>query len=320
MKMWHIKCFLALWVVALPLSAHDSSLPGEEAQAPPVQFAMKEVMYHYTDTVGAHILRLQGELLPAKAGAMVVFDDNNSFVLSLAFAEIAISCDALARVLNENVFSSSDAPIKGLSIASANDHLIVKGKFHLKGDVAFETTGRLSADRDGKIRLHAEHIKAAHVPVKGLLDLLGIDLAGLINTNKVRGITVEKDDLILDPEQILPPPRIRGKVTSVRVQGNDIVQTFGSPPAANFAARQPGNYMAFRHGDMRFGKLTMHDADLIMIDMDPRDPFDFFLEHYQEQLVAGYTKSTPDYGLRTYTRDYNKLPGHRVQSPTRKLK
>ena len=52
--------------------------------------------------------------------------------------------------------------------------------------------------------------------------------------------------------------------------------------------------MAFRHGDMRFGKLTMHDADLIMIDMDPRNPFDFFLDHYQDQLVAGYTKSTPN--------------------------
>jgi hypothetical protein len=64
---------------------------------------------------------------------------------------------------------------------------------------------------------------------------------------------------------------------------------------------------------MRFGKLTMHDADLVMIDMDPRDPFDFFLDHYQEQLVAGYTKSTPEYGLRVYTRDYNKL-GKRLAS------
>jgi hypothetical protein len=51
----------------------------------------------------------------------------------------------------------------------------------------------------------------------------------------------------------------------------------------------------------------MHDADLVMIDMDPGDPFDFLLDHYQEQLVAGYTKSTPEYGLRTYTKDYNKL-------------
>jgi len=58
---------------------------------------------------------------------------------------------------------------------------------------------------------------------------------------------------------------------------------------------------------MQFGKLTMHDSDLTMIDMEPRDPFDFFLDHYQDQLVAGYTKSTPQYGLRAYFRDYSKL-------------
>jgi hypothetical protein len=66
--------------------------------------------------------------------------------------------------------------------------------------------------------------------------------------------------------------------------------------------------MAYRGSDLRFGKLTMNDADLILIDMDPRDPFDFYLDHYTEQLVAGYTKTTPDFGLRVYVRDYNKLP------------
>jgi len=148
------------------------------------------------------------------------------------------------------------------------------------------------------------------------LDLLGLDLARLVNTNKVRGITVDKDDLILDPEQILPPPHMQGRVTAVRIQGNDLVLIFGAQQAASFAAKQPGNYIAFRHSEMRFGKLTMHDADLIMIDMDPRDPFDFYLDHYQEQLVAGYSKSTMEYGLRVYTRDYNKLRS-RSSKPTK---
>jgi hypothetical protein len=268
---------------------------------------MKNVTYHYTEPIVVHIVRLEGELLPTNPRDLVVFDDKNSFTLALKSAEIAISCNALAQVLNENVFSFAGAPLKDLGIESQNDRLIIKGKLRQKMDVPFETTGTLSANADGRIRLHAEHVKAAHLPMKGLLDLLGIDLSRLINTNKVRGVTVEKDDLILDPEQILPPPHIQGKVTAVRVQGNDIVQVFGTPQASNFAAKQPGNYLAFRHGDIRFGKLTMHDADLIMIDMDARNPFDFFLDHYQDQLVAGYTKSTPEYGLRVYTRDYNKL-------------
>lgn len=283
-----------------------------------VEFAMKNVMYHYSEAVAVHVNHLQGWLAPAKAGTIVFFDDKNSFTLVLDAAEISIACSALAHVLNENVFSAPDAPLKDLSIESKDRQLIIRGRVPQKANVSFETTGTLSADPDGRIRLHADHIKAAHLPVKGLLDLVGLDLARLIDTRKSQGIALDKDDIILDPEKILPPPYIRGKVTAVRVQGNDIVQVFGSPQPANFAAKQPGNFMAFRHNEMRFGKLTMHDADLIMIDMDPGDPFDFFLDHYQEQLVAGYTKSTIQYGLRTYTRDYNKLKNRRAPQPSRK--
>jgi hypothetical protein len=309
--------FFAAIFTLLPndVSAQPSNTPDAHA----VQVAMKNVMYHFSEPVAVHIIRLQGQLTPTNSSDIVFFDDKNSFTLVLASAEIAISCESLAEVLNENVFSSPNAPIKNLSIESKNNQLIIKGKLHQKGDISFETTGALSADSDGRIRLHAEHVKAAHLPVKGLLDLLGVDLARLVNTNAIHGITVEKDDLILDPEQILPPPHIRGMVTSVRLRGNDIVQVFGKPQPSNFAVQQSGNYMAFGRGELRFGKLTMHDADLIMIDMDPRDPFDFYLEHYQEQLVAGYTKSTQEYGLRVHTRDYDKLKNHPESQPRKRL-
>jgi hypothetical protein len=301
-------CFLLLSAAALAVPPHSVAAQSDEPpESHAVEIAMKNVMYHFTDHIAVHIVQLQGHLLPTKAGAIVFFDDKNSFILAMASAEISISCSDLARVLNDNVFSASDAPIKDVSIESKNNQLIIRGRLPQKAGVSFETTGTVSTDPDGRIRLHTEHLKAARVPMKGLLDLLGIDLSRLIDTKNIHGVAVDKDDLLLDPQQILPQPRIQGKVTSVRIQGNDIVQVFGDKPSPNFAVRQSGNYIAFRHGEMRFGKLTMHDADLIMIDMDPSDPFDFFLDHYQEELVAGYTKSTQQYGLRTYTRDYNKL-------------
>ena len=264
-------------------------------------------MYHFTDRVAAHVVHLRGYLTPTKAGGIVVFDDRNSFTLNLTSAEIAISCRSLAQVLNEDVFSAHDAPIKDVNIESKNNQLIIRGNLHQKGDIPFETTGTISVDPDGQIRLHTDHIKAAHLPVKGLLDLLGIDVARLINTKKVHGLSAEKDDLIVDPEQILPPPHIKGKVTAVRVQGNEIVQVFGTSQDSNLGTKQTGNYMAYWESDLHFGKLTMNQADLILIDMDPQDPFDFNLDHYKEQLVAGYTKTTPEFGLRVYARDYNKL-------------
>lgn len=300
------------WLASLaqkPARTGNSTQPS--ADNSPIQVEMKNVMYHFRGPIAVHIMRLRGTLTPTTPGAIVVFEDKNSFTLNLSSAEIAIDYNSLARVLNENVFSAAEAPIKKVTIANRGNELLIKGELHKKGDVPFEATGRLTITGDGRIRFHAEKVKAAYLPVKGLLDLLGIDLAKLINTKKVTGLSADKDDLILNPHEILPPPHIRGKVTAVRLEGSDIVQVFGSAPSADSAIRQSGNYMAYREGNLRFGKITMYDTDLILLDMDPRDVLDFYLDHYKEQLVAGYTKMTPDLGLRVYLRDYGKL-AHRT--------
>jgi len=49
--------------------------------------------------------------------------------------------------------------------------------------------------------------------------------------------------------------------------------------------------MAYKNNRLRFNKLLMNDVDLILIDMDPSDPLDFYLEHYKEQLAAGIQKA-----------------------------
>ena len=140
------------------------------------------------------------------------------------------------------------------------------------------------------------------------MDIFGIDMGGLIKEGKVPGVQAQEDDLILDLEQILPPPHIEGKVVVIRMEGDNIVQIFSGPDAKPMKNIRGGNYMAYKKNRLRFGKLVMNDADLILIDMDLSDPLDFFLDHYKEQLSAGYTKTTMDSGLRVYIKDYNKLP------------
>jgi hypothetical protein len=49
----------------------------------------------------------------------------------------------------------------------------------------------------------------------------------------------------------------------------------------------------------------MHDTDLQLTDADPRNPFDFFPDHYKDHLVAGYSKTTPSGGLVVYMPDYD---------------
>jgi hypothetical protein len=150
-------------------------------------------------------------------------------------------------------------------------------------------------------------MQMAHLPVKGLLNLLGLDMAKLINTRKTRGVAVDDNDFILDPARMLPPPQMRGRITAVRVQGDEIVQIFGTETPVSTSERPSSNYMAYRGGILRFGRLTMTNVDMQLIDADPTNAFEFSPDHYNDQLVAGYSKTTASGGLRVYMPDYGKI-------------
>jgi hypothetical protein len=104
----------------------------------------------------------------------------------------------------------------------------------------------------------------------------------------------------------MPEPRIAGRLTSIRIEGDRIVEVFGTR-AAHAPDGVATNYMSYRGGVLRFGKLTMNDTDLRLIDADPQDPFDFSPARYMTQLVAGYSKSLPNGGLRTFMPDLDQV-------------
>ena len=268
---------------------------------------MQNVMYHFSDRISVHIISLSGKLVPAAGHSVPAFDDANSFVLELAAARIDVPADSLAGALNEHVFASSDAALKSIRVQTDGQFLKISGKLHSKGDLPFEAKGQVSLTAEGEIRLHVEKVKAAHIPATKMMDLLGVKVADLIHTKSLQGIRAEEDDLILDPEKVFPPPQIRGKLSAIRNEGQMIVLEYGGG-AAKSGSRETGNFMSYKGaGPLKFGKLTMEPTDLTLIDMNPADPFDFYLEHYKEELAAGYSKTTPTFGLRVFMRDFNKL-------------
>jgi hypothetical protein len=298
---------LILLYAATPGIVISQNPPASENEQGKVQAQIRNVTFRFSDTVTVEIKSLNGMLVPLGKNEFPNFDDKDSFNLRIITGEIAIDSSSLANVLNSYVFARPHSPLTQLSLSVEKGHLRVKGKLHDKGDIPFETEGILIPTADGKIRLHSEKIKAMHLPVKRLMDLFGIDFGSLIKEGKVPGVEAHEDDLILDLEQILPPPHIEGKVVSVRMEGEKIIQVFGGSDVKTAKNVRAGNYMAFKNNRIRLGKLVMNDTDLILIDMDPNDPLDFFLDHYKEQLSAGYSKLMPDSGLRVYIKDYNKL-------------
>ena len=298
-------------VITLCLAILLSSLATAQKSQPQegVSTVMRNVHYHFTDSIDIDIALIVGRLLPQPGFEIPIFDESKSFRLAIDSARMSISALSLSHLLNDYTFSAKDAPLKKLAVLLVPGGIKVKGVLHSKGDLSFETEGAITTTPDGRIRLHASKIRAAHFPAKGIMDLLGIDIADLIKTNKVNGLTVDKDDLILDPKELFPPPKIEGRVSAVVVRGDSLVLTFGALKALPAPpSKVVRNYMAYSGGRLRFGKLTMSDTDLVLIDADQRDPFDFYLGHYQQQLVAGYSKTTTKNGLMVYMPDYSKVP------------
>jgi hypothetical protein len=293
-----------------PASPSAASGAADE-NAAVVRAAMRNVEYHLTDRIIVRITALDGKLTP-KPAQIPVFDDKNSFGLTVDSATIRLSMTALTNDLNDYVFAKPDAPIKHLTASTDGDQLVMKGLLVSKGGIPFETSGTMSVTPEGMIRVHTTKVKALKLPVKGLMDMLGLDTEKLLNTKKAEGVSVDKDDLILDPEKILPPPQLEGHLTALKIENGEIHLTFGpesgkTAPAAVKESCGAKNYLHFRGGSVRFGRLTMSDTDLELMDSTPADPFDFAIDHYNQQLVAGYSKMTPSGGLCVHMPDYNKL-------------
>jgi len=304
--------------------------PGGHAQAPgraklspdlerasraplgPVEAEMRHVLYHVDDRVVLRIEHLRGALLPTK-DAPPWFDDPESFTLAIDTGQVAISPASLSALLNDYVFNYKGTPLKHLEVTIDRGQLKQTGTLHKAIDLPFTIRSTLSATPDGRLRLHPTSVKVAGIGVKGLMRTFGIELENLVEIQQGRGVEIADNDFLLAPAGLLPPPRIEGRVTAVRLEGGRIEQTFGA--STRRGRSQPlhptdpsaRNYMFYRGRILRFGKLTMVDADLQIVDGDPSDPFDFYLAHLNEQLVAGQSRNQTDFGLLTVMPDYADL-------------
>jgi hypothetical protein len=296
--------------ISLGLLAALAALAGRaEAQRESdslVQVQMRRVDFHVDSTIVLHIVTLRGELLPGSHEEPPWFDDKLSFVLGIDSAEIGISASALGRLLNRYTFAYPGSPFSDLRISIEKGRLRQQGK--LRG-LPFSILGDLAVTGAGEIRLHPASIKVIGIPVGGLMKLFGVELDHLVHLRPERGVQVDKNDLLLSPSQLLPPPKVRARVAAVAIRDSEVVQVLhrerGEPHAPLRPPKSNVNYMFYCGGTLRFGKLTMTGADLEIVDADSDDPFDFFLAAYNDQLVAGYSRNTPDHGLITYMPDFD---------------
>lgn len=256
------------------------------------------------------VRRLEGIVRSNQPGEPVPLDDPTGYTIEVDSGETWVGYHDLSVVMNEYTLDFEGAPIASLEMTREEnpdkpDEVELKGRLR-HSFIRFEIEGRPEVTEDGRIRIRTSSIQALEIPVGGLLHALGLEAADLMGNMEERGLTFDGDDMILDASRALPPPRMRGPVTAVRVEEAGLDLTFG--PARRSSQQGRSNYLAFRGGVIKIGRMTQYDAHLTIVDADPRDPFDFFGEHMNRQLAAGYSKMSEAGALTMFVPDFEDIP------------
>jgi hypothetical protein len=325
---------LTIVVLAILVSAASSSSPvafGERVARPPIATGrpdtllwtqMQNVDLHIDATHAMHLRTLRGQVITLK-GDVPVLDDPTSFKIRITAATVALDGPALTALMNEIVFNYKGSPVRRLRITIENGEVVQHGVMHKGVDIPFTMNARPELQPDGTVKLRPTKMRVfSGVDGFKLLHALGIHLDKMLNhLDGAHGAFVRGDDIYLRPTEIIPPPKIEGRLTSLRIEGNMMVQEFertaDDTVFGTFVKPPPGprNFIYFRGAHLTFGKLTMTDTDLFIQDADERDPFDVLLTEYNKQLVAGYTRNKPNYGLHTLMVDYAKLGKVQLTQP-----
>jgi hypothetical protein len=277
-----------------------------EASKESVAVDMRNVDLHVSDDITLHVSRLQGHFV-AVGRSSPLLDNKQSYTVDVDTGEIALDLDSLNQVMARSM-GGDKSNLRKLRVWFNEDGTLGQsGVIDSKVNVPFRAKAVMSATGDGRIRVSTTSVTSGGVPLTPVMKVLGLHMDTLMKVAPGTGVVAEGNDIILDPSKLLPAPVVRGRVTAVRIVNNRLVETFGSSDPAPTTSGLSPNHIYWRHGELAFGKLTMADTDLELVDTDPEDPFDFSIDHWNEQLVAGYSKTMPNRGLKAHLPDYDDL-------------
>jgi hypothetical protein len=292
-----------------PTPSTPDSVVRSGAEDTITQVSMRDINFYLIPNGALRIRHMRGTIRSLKGGP-VVFDDKNSFVIHLTYAEIGLNGTDITTLMNNYIFAYPGAPLKRLHVHTSGSHVVQTGIMHKILDIPFSITADVSVTPEGLIRLHPVKTEILGVDGDKLMRAFGLSLQKILDLSKAKGVTVKGNDLFLDPVKILPPPAIEGRATAIRVDGDQLVQTFGTVAEAT-PLPQPdtsaSSFMFFKGGTLHFGKLLMLDAEMQIVDLRPTGVFNFDLDKYKDQLVAGYERTLPDLGLEVYMLGLDKL-------------
>jgi hypothetical protein len=307
---WHLRSKKpagqpAASAISVGASSGSTPIPTTPDSAPTAVYA-HNLMLRKGPDFRIYVRWLRGDLVRTRQNVNPTFDDPESFRLDVKTGVVRANIGDIGNFLNAGGVANS--PLRDITLLAEDDHIKLKGTLHKLISMPVELLGSVAATPDNRIQVHVTKLSVLKVPLKGLLGGLNIGVSDLFHPKGIPGIEVSGNDIFFDTLKLLPPPHIHGQLTKVRVVTPDIEEVYGNAEEAVTRFEQWRNFLRLNDGTIDFGKLTMHHVDITMVDLSDDAWFDLDLNNYQNQLVNGYTRMTPEAGLQIFMPDLDNLP------------
>jgi hypothetical protein len=146
--------------------------------------------------------------------------------------EVFISSESITKIFGQKI-KQSGSKISDLQVEVKENELHLKGKVHKGIDIPFEVAGPVSTD-GSNLKLEARKIKAEHLPVKGLMGMLGMHLSSLLQSEQAQGVMAQGNTLVFEPAKIA---HVQGRISAVHLTAKGVEISFAESPHRQRAAR-----------------------------------------------------------------------------------
>ena len=321
MSLVMVVALLAFWLwrskrVAAPPTIKEASNPvvifgntpeaaGASNSAPTNVYAHNLMLRKGPTGFRVYVRWLRGQLARTSRNENPSFDDPDSFFIDVKTGVVHTNVGDLANFLNQGITNS---PLTNIKLSGDGDQLKLTGTLHKVIPLPIEVISTIGVAPDNRIQIHVAKINLLKIPFKKLLGGMDITVSSLFHPGDIPGVEVKENDIFLDTGKAVPPPHLRGQLTSVRIINPDFQQIYGNAQEDVARVEQWRNFLQLHGGTIDFGKLTMRQVDLMMVDLSNNAWFDLDLANYQDQLVNGYTRMTPQAGLQIFMPSLDQIP------------
>lgn len=253
---------------------------------------LRDVDFRIVNNLGFFIHQLSATLVPTQAGAPIVFDDPTSFEIDVHEGAVTLDNTKLTALFDTYIFGYRNAPLRKLAVSAGDGVIHLQGEMQRDGWVPFSLTGTLAIRDGSQLVFHPSGVRVSGINAQPVMRAANVKMADLLKVETPIARLVG-DDLVMSVDKLMPPPRLKIRITALRVTPAGLDLTLGDGSHAGFAlpANAPQQAMYIRGGDVKFMRSMPMNADILISPVDPakRDQnFVFDLYHYRDQVSAGY--------------------------------